>query len=182
MRQVTLTGLTPGSTHETMNSAWGLALDNLYFVVDWNDFGIDPHPVSAVIHGTPQDWFGSHGWRVFGTEEGSEWEPVTRTLLEMVQSANPGLSPSAMWMKTRKGREYLTYDYAAHGVPHPINSDKFWETKQVFVDKYGAKFENFGRPAPQEAEALSAEFAANLKAVADVMRQDQVWVDYIADR
>ena len=33
--------------HETMNSAWGLALDNLYFLVDWNDFGIDDHPVSA---------------------------------------------------------------------------------------------------------------------------------------
>ncbi len=34
-------GLTPGVVHETMNSAWGLGLDNLYFLVDWNDFGID---------------------------------------------------------------------------------------------------------------------------------------------
>ena len=42
-------GLTPGAAHETMNSAWGLALDNLYFVVDWNDFGIDDHPVSTVV-------------------------------------------------------------------------------------------------------------------------------------
>ena len=32
-----------------MNSAWGLALDNLYFVVDWNDFGIDEHPVSSAV-------------------------------------------------------------------------------------------------------------------------------------
>jgi len=39
-------GLTPGAVHETMNSAWGLALDNLYYVVDWNDFGIDDHAVS----------------------------------------------------------------------------------------------------------------------------------------
>ncbi|MCE1208313.1 MAG: transketolase, partial [Spirochaetia bacterium] len=31
-------GLTPGVTHETMNSAWGLGLDNLYYVVDWNDY------------------------------------------------------------------------------------------------------------------------------------------------
>ena len=30
-------GLTPGAVHETANSAWGLALDNLYFLVDWND-------------------------------------------------------------------------------------------------------------------------------------------------
>ena len=35
-------GLTPGVTHETLNSAWGLGLGNLVFLVDWNDFGIDP--------------------------------------------------------------------------------------------------------------------------------------------
>ena len=40
-------GLTPGATHETLNSAWGLGLDNLYYLVDWNDFGIDAHAVSA---------------------------------------------------------------------------------------------------------------------------------------
>ena len=64
-------GLTPGASHEVMNSAWGLALDNLYYVVDWNDFGIDDHALSTVVHGTPTDWFASHGWRVFGTESGS---------------------------------------------------------------------------------------------------------------
>ena len=37
-------GLTPGVTHETLNSAWGLGLDNLVFLVDWNDFGIDATP------------------------------------------------------------------------------------------------------------------------------------------
>ena len=37
-------GLTPGSAHETKNTAWGLGLDNLVFMVDWNDFGIDPRP------------------------------------------------------------------------------------------------------------------------------------------
>jgi len=56
-------GLTPGVVHETMNSAWGLGLDNLYLLVDWNDFGIDDHPVSDVVYGTPVDWIGSHGWR-----------------------------------------------------------------------------------------------------------------------
>src|SRR5512137_2893669 len=59
-------GLTPGANHEAMNSAWGLALDNLYYVLDWNDFGIDDHPISSVVYGTPTDWFASHGWRVFG--------------------------------------------------------------------------------------------------------------------
>ena len=82
-------GLTPGATHETMNSAWGLALDNLYYVVDWNDFGIDDHAISRVVYGTPVDWFGAHGWRVFGTESGSEWGPVARALLTMVTADNP---------------------------------------------------------------------------------------------
>ena len=40
-------GLTPGATHETHNSAWGLGLSNLVFLVDWNDFGIDERPASS---------------------------------------------------------------------------------------------------------------------------------------
>jgi len=59
-------------------AAAGLALDNLSFVVDWNDYGIDDHPVSTVVHGTPHDWFVPHGWREFGAEFGSEWGPLTR--------------------------------------------------------------------------------------------------------
>ena len=42
-------GLTPGSAHETKNTAWGLGLDNPVFLVDWNDFGIDPRPASSVV-------------------------------------------------------------------------------------------------------------------------------------
>ena len=48
-------GFTTGVTHETQNSAWGLGLDNLYFVVDWNDYGIDDRPFSDVVYGTPGD-------------------------------------------------------------------------------------------------------------------------------
>lgn len=86
-------GLTAGGSHESLNSAWGLALDNLYFVVDWNDFGIDEHPVSSAVYGSPADWFGSRGWRVFGTEQGNDWRSVTTTLLEMVSSENPERAP-----------------------------------------------------------------------------------------
>lgn len=175
-------GLTPGATHETMNSAWGLALDNLYYVVDWNDFGIDDHAVSRVVYGTPADWFGAHGWRVFGAESGSEWGPVTRALLEMTTTANPDRAPSVAWVKTRKGREYLKYDNKSHGVPHPIDSDLFWETKRPFAEKYGVTFANFGGAAPIDPAALRAEFAANLEAVMDVLRRDQALVDYLADR
>ncbi len=175
-------GLTPGVTHETMNSAWGLALDNLYYVVDWNDFGIDDHPVSLAVYGTPQEWFGAHGWRVFGTEQGSEWGPVTRALLEMTRLPNPERAPSVAWVKTRKGRGYLKYDNASHGVPHPMNSDLFWATKREFVEKYDVAFANYGGPPPSDPAAVQAEFRANLQAVMDVLHRHQATVDYLADR
>ena len=174
-------GLTPGANHETMNSAWGLALDNLYFVVDWNDFGIDDHPISTIVHGTPTDWFGSHGWRVFGAELGSEWGPVTQAILEMVMQPNPERVPSVAWVKTRKGRGYLKYDNKSHGSPHKRNDETFWRTKADFAQKYGATWDGFGEPAPADPEALRAQFRANLKVVADVLRSDQALVDYLAD-
>lgn len=175
-------GLTPGGTHETMNSAWGLALDNLYYVVDWNDYGIDAHSVSSAVYGTPADWFGSHGWRVLGTEQGSEWEPVTRTLLEMVLGENPERVPSAAWLKTRKGRDYGKFDAASHGVPHPMDCEAFWETKRPFAEKYGASFVNQGGCAPTDPDAQREEFRANLQVVIDVLHRDQALVDYLADR
>jgi transketolase len=176
------TGLTPGGVYETMNSAWGLALDNLNFVVDWNDFGIDEHPVSKSVYGTPVDWFAPHGWRVFGTEHGSEWGPVAHALLEMVLSPNPDHAPSVTWVKTRKGRGYLKYDNASHGVPHKMNSDLFWETKREFVEKYDVAFANFGGPAPADPGLVHAEFEANLRAVIGVLHRDQTLVDYLAGR
>jgi transketolase len=173
-------GLTPGSTHETLNSAWGLKLDNLYFLVDWNDYGIDNQAISQTVYGTPTDWFSCHGWRVLGTESGSEWEPVTRTVLALVNE--PHAVPSAAWFKTRKGRGYLKYDSASHGTPHAINSALFWEIRKEFADKYGARFVNMDGPAPSDPAALRDEFAANLQAAIDVLRNDQDLVDYLADR
>lgn len=175
-------GLTPGAAHETMNSAWGLALDNLYFVIDWNDYGIDDHPVSTVVHGTPEDWFAPHGWRVFGAEFGSEWGPVTQAMVAMVYGDNPTHAPSMAWMKTRKGRGYLKYDNPSHGAPHKMNSELFWESKKPFAEKYGAKFANYGGAAPADGAGIQAEFEANLKAVIEVLHKDQALVDYLADR
>jgi len=174
-------GLTPGATHETANSAWGLALDNLYYVVDWNDFGIDDHPVSSAVYGTPTDWFASHGWRVFSAEHGSEWGPVTEAMLSMIHGENPDRVPSVTWVKTRKGREYLKYDNKSHGSPHKLDSELFWETKRPFAEKYGAEFTNVGNPPPTDPATLRAEFKANLRAVIDVLHRDQALVDYLAD-
>jgi len=118
-------GLTPGVTHETLNSAWGLGLGNLVFLVDWNDFGIDPRAASSVIYGTPEDWFGSHGWRTIGTDEGMSWTPVITTVLDAARGDNPGNVPTAAWFRTSKGRGYGKDGAASHGVPHPLNSPAF---------------------------------------------------------
>jgi transketolase len=175
-------GLTPGAVHETMNSAWGLNLDNLILMVDWNDFGIDNHKVSDVVYGTPEDWIGSHGWHVVGTDEGSEWQHVNKALLDIVALQPADHKPKAVWFRTRKGRGYLKYDNASHGSPHKMDSETFWETKQPFVEKYGAKFENYQGSAPSDEAGIRAEFRANLSAVIDVLKADQALVDFIADR
>ncbi|MDW7681867.1 MAG: 1-deoxy-D-xylulose-5-phosphate synthase N-terminal domain-containing protein, partial [bacterium] len=131
-------GLTAGAIHETKNSAWGLGLNNLYFLVDWNDFGIDDHRISAIVHGSPRDWFAAHGWRVFGTEKGMQWETLSRTLIEMVYGENSAKQPNISWFKTRKGRDYGLYDNKSHGTPHkPMNAPAFWETTKIFTERYG---------------------------------------------
>ncbi len=175
-------GLTPGAVHETMNSAWGLNLDNLILLVDWNDFGIDNHKVSDVVYGTPEDWIGSHGWHVIGTDEGSDWSHVNRTILEIASLQPADHKPKAAWFRNRKGRGYLKYDNASHGSPHKTDSEIFWETKKPFVEKYGAEFQNYLGEPPADEAGLMAEFRANLSAVMDVLKADQDLVDFIADR
>lgn len=159
-------GSTTGATHETQNSAWALGLSNLFYLLDWNDFGIDNHPMSSILYGSPTDWFGAHGWRVFGAENGMEWPSVTRAITDMVFSANPDQQPNVAWFKTRKGRDYGIFDNASHGVPHkPMNSPAFWETKKPFMEKYGIEFEGFGKPAPASAAECLEQTRTNLARV-----------------
>jgi transketolase len=174
-------GFTPGGAMETLNSAYGLELDNLYFVLDWNDYGIDSHSVSSVVYGAPELWFESHGWKSFGTEEGSAWGPVALSFLNASHAENPTKAPVGLWFKTRKGRGYLKYDYSSHGSPHAMNSELFWKTKEDFIQKYNAKFVNFNGSAPSGKQELLNEFKENLKAVIDVLHQDQSLIDYLAD-
>ncbi len=175
-------GLTPGANYEAMNSAWGLALDNLYHIIDWNDYGIDDHPVSSVVYGKPADWYAAHGWRVFGTMQGEDWSAINQTILSMVQKENPERQPNMAWVKTRKGRGYLKYDNSSHGTPHKANCELFWETKRPFAEKYGVSFVNFGGCIPDEQQALQEEFSANLQVVMSVLQRDQALVDYLANR
>ncbi len=175
-------GHTAGCWHETKNSAYGLGLDNLCMILDWNDFGIDPNPYSSIVHGTPRDWFAPYGWDVHEAPDGSDWAQVTRGLLEMVNGPGTALRPRMMFGRTRKGRGYHKYDAAAHGSPHKLNDEKFWLCRQDFSDKYGTQWHGTGQPAPADAEARREQFAANLNAALDVLRRDEDLVRYLADR
>jgi transketolase len=175
-------GLTPGASHETRNTAWGLGLDNLIFLIDWNNFGIDDNALSSVVHGGPQEWFSSYGWRVSGTEQGSEWPTVTRTVLDAVHGDNPESVPAAAWFKTRKGRGYLVYDNKSHGLPHAMNSEPFWELRKRFMEKYDVSYEGVDAGPPESAAALAAQAEANMRVAMSVMRQDSSLTEYLSDR
>jgi len=175
-------GLTPRAINETMNSAWGLGLHNLYYVIDWNDFGIDDRRASEVMYGTPDDWFGSHGWRTFGAENGEDWEQVAGKMLEMFWGDNPQKVPSATWVKTRKGRGYGKFDNASHGAPHsPMYCEGFWNCKAPFAEKYGVEFEGFNQCAPETLDEQRARTASNMQCVLSVLHRDQELIDYLAN-
>lgn len=175
-------GLTPGASHETKNSAWGLGLSNLVFLLDWNDFGIDVNPCSSVVHGTPRDWFEPYGWRVLGTERGSEWGPVTETVLEAAHGENPGRVPTMAWFKTRKGRGYGKYDEKSHGTPWPRNAPEFWAVRKGFMEKYGVEYRGVDRPAPEDPDALAAQMRANFEIAMGVLAKDDGLADAVASR
>ena len=175
-------GLTPGAAHESKNSAWGLGLSNLVFLVDWNDFGIDENAISSVVHGTPEDWFAPYGWRVLGTEHGSDWETVTRVVLEAARGDNPSRVPTMAYFKTRKGRGYGKYDYKSHGTPHPMNSEPFWMVRKQFMAKYGVEYEGVDQPAPKDPADLGRQARRNLELAAGVLRSDRALVEYLSDR
>jgi len=175
-------GLTPGASHETRNSAWGLGLSNLVFLVDWNDYGIDDVAIHEVVHGTPRTWFEPYGWRVTGTEQGSEWGPVTLAVLEAARGENPDATPSMAWFKTRKGRGYGTYDNKSHGTPHPMNSPAFWENRKAFMARHGVEYAGVDEPAPADATERDAQARRNLDVAFGVLRDNHAAVDAISDR
>lgn len=175
-------GLTPGAAHETKNAAWGLGLSNLVFLVDWNDFGIDGRPASAVVPGTPEDWFAPYGWRVSGTEEGMAWGPVTRALLEAARGDNPAGVPSVAWFRTRKGRGYGKYDAPSHGSVWPRNAPEFWAVRREFMGRHGVAYEGVDGPAPADPDARRAQTAHNLDVALSVLRRDTALVRWLSDR
>jgi len=175
-------GLTPGASHETRNSAWGLGLSNLVFLVDWNDYGIDDPAISSVVPGTPQSWFEAYQWRVTGTMEGSEWGPVTAAVLEAARGENPDRVPSMAWFKTRKGRGYGKYDNKSHGTPWPMNAPEFWAVRHEFMARHGVTYSGVDEPAPADAAERQEQARHNLEVAINVLRANTEAVDAISDR
>ena len=175
-------GLTPGASHETRNSAWGLGLNNLVYLLDWNDYGIDDPAISSVVPGTPESWFNAYSWRVTGTMEGSEWGPVTRAVLEAARGENPDRVPSVAWFKTRKGRGYGKYDNKSHGTPHLMNSPEFWAVRKEFMARHGVEYAGVDEPAPADAKEQQAQARHNFGVAMGVLRANTELVDAISDR
>ena len=175
-------GLTAGAAHETKNTAWGLGLANLVFLVDWNDFGIDLRPTSSVVHGTPDDWFRPYGWRVVGTDDGMAWPTVTRTALDAALGENPARVPTVAWFRTRKGRDYGKYDAPSHGTPHGMNSPEFWATRKEFMARHGVTYDGVDEPAPADAAARVAQAEQNFRVVVSILRKDPDLVRWLSDR
>jgi transketolase len=175
-------GLTPGASHETRNTAWGLGLSNLVFLVDWNDYGIDDPAISDVVPGTPESWFKAYDWRVNGTMEGSEWPSVTQAVLEAARGPNPQKRPSMAWFRTRKGRGYGKYDNKSHGSPHAMNSEPFWTVRKAFMQKYGVEYVGVDEAAPDDVAAQQAQARENFRVAMSVLHDTTGLVEAISDR
>ena len=174
-------GLTTGASHETINSAWGLGLGNLIYFIDWNDFGIDARPFSSIVYGSPNDWFGSHGWHVEGASNVEDWDELTNAYHKLlVENADPNV-PKVIYGKGTKGRGYHKTDYASHGSPHKRNSELFWKTKEDFAEKYNIEFNGFAETEASNREAQEHQAKSYFDSVFSVLHSNQELVDYLAD-
>ena len=175
-------GITAGASHETINSAWGLGLGNLVYHLDWNDYGIDSRPISSILYGGPENWFGGHGWQVSGVEDGENWDEIANAYYNLlVKNPDPN-KPKVVYSKTRKGRGYHKYDFHSHGSPHKRNSSLFWKTKEDFAKKYDVTFESFGEPEGESRDDHVKQAVSMFKTVFSVMNNNIDLVNYLSDR
>jgi transketolase len=175
-------GHTAGAHHEVKNSAWGLGLDNLIYLFDWNDHGIDARAHSEVVHGSPAEWFEPYGWRVRGTLQGEDHAEITNALLSVVGERETGGRPGCVWVRTRKGRGYFKFDAASHGTPHKRNSELFWKGRAEFQSKYGVSFAGFGDQTDPGENACREQTRGWFETVFSVLRDDRALVEYLSDR
>lgn len=174
-------GHTAGAHHEVKNSAWGLGLGNLTYLLDWNDCGIDEHRISSVVHGTPQTWFESYGWRTAGAEDGSDFGQLIAAFHEILGSRDQDV-PGCVWFRTRKGRGYGKYDHSSHGSPHKYHDDTFWQVREEFCERYGVQFEGRGAPMPESRDDRVAQTRENLARAMAPILDDEATLTYLTDR
>jgi len=176
-------GHTAGVHHEVKNSAYGLGLGNLVYLMDWNDAGIDPQPISAVVHGEPRTWFEPYGWRVLGTEQGSDFGALIETFHEAFSSreADPD-RPLMLWSRTSKGRGYIVEGYKSHGAPHKYNSENFWRLRHGFAERHGVTFVGEHDPVPEARADRVAQTRENLGIALSVLAADDDLVTHVSDR
>ena len=174
-------GHTAGAHHESKNSAWGLGLDNLTVLFDWNDHGIDFFENSSVVHGDPRSWYESYGWRVAGAEDGHDYAQITRALVDIVHAEDTGGRPGAVWFKTRKGRGYHKFDYSSHGAAHKRNSELFWACREDFANKYGIEFAGHGNTDDPGEDKCREQTNGWFEQVFGVLRDDPALVEYLSD-
>ena len=174
-------GLTPGVTHETKNSAYGLGLGNFITMVDWNDWGIDARRFSSVMAGTPDDWFKPYGWKVTSAENGEDWEQLIAAYEELLNNPDPD-QPKVLWYKSRKGRGYYKYDAPSHGAPHARNSEEFWHTKRDFADKYDLEIAHIDQPGYDDYESNKQQMSDVFESVFSLFEKSVGLTDYLADR
>ena len=165
-------GLTPGAAHETRNSAWGLGLDNLVFLVDWNDFGIDDPSISSVVHGTPEDWFdalrlardrhrgglGVGAGDARGAGGGARREPGRRPIDGLVQDAQ---GPRLRQVRQQEPRHAARHELArvlggAQGVHGAVRR----------------RVRGVDEPAPTDAAEREAQARHNFGVAMGVLRAD----------
>jgi len=174
-------GLTAGVTHEARISAYGLKLENLVYMLDWNDFGIDNRPFSKIKAGIPKDWFKPYGWKIRGTENGEDWKSILDAYSELF-SGDKQDRPKAIWVKTRKGRGYLKFDNASHGSPHKRNSKEFWKTKKVFSKKYNIEFKYMDKDSLETENKNKNQMLDTLESVLSLYKTIPGLADYVANR
>jgi transketolase len=174
-------GHTAGAHHEVKNTAWGLGLGNFTYLMDWNDCGIDHHRISSVVYGSPETWFKSYGWRVAGTEQGSEFAQLLPAFHEILANRDSDV-PGMVWFKTRKGRGYLKYDEKSHGAPHKYNHELFWQLRSEFGERHGVSFDGSGQGGPADRPGRVAQSSAHLDVVMSVLKNDTALVEFLSDR
>ena len=152
----------------------------MVYFIDWNDYGIDARPFSSIVYGTPEDWFGSHGWHVEGTSNVEDWSSLTEAYYRLLVKNSDSNIPKIIYGKGIKGRGYHKVDYESHGSPHKRNSELFWKTKEDFANKYDVEFESFGEKPAGTREAQEHQARSYFNSVFSVMRSQPDLVEYLS--